>query len=264
MSGTPFHYAESLCAEPLRRWLWNYWEFKVSADEEGSLSHHVPPDGCTVIMVATHHGQGTVLASGPWLEPLVVPVEPGSHYWGVRCRPEAGALVLGTDPERLVNRTQPVTVFSTSLAREFQDAMRTVESHQDAAAAMDRIFADHLRGIPEPDPVVQPAVNHLVAERGETSIGLLATRLDISARTLRRRFRSATGLTPKQFARICRFRAAAVTLVQQQRPEWARLASGTGFADQAHMIHEFKDLIGLTPEGLGAAVRKTSHGDLVV
>jgi AraC-like DNA-binding protein len=264
MTDTPFRYAESLCAEPLRRWLWNYWEFKVSAEARGRLPHHVPPDGCTVIMVASHRGQGKAMTSGPWLEPLVVPVAPGSHYWGVRCRPEAGALVLGTEPERLVNRTQPVMVFSPSLANEFQDAIPGVASYGDAVAAMDRIFAIHLRGVPEPDAVVQGAVNDLVAERGETSIGMLAARLDISARTLRRRFRAATGLTPKQFARICRFRAAAVTLVEQQRPEWARLASGAGFADQAHMIHEFKDLIGLTPEDLGAAVRRTSHGDLVV
>lgn len=259
-----FHYAESLCAEPLRRWLWNYWEFKVSAEIPGSLPHHVPPDGCTVIMVASLRGQGTAVTSGPWLEPLVVPVEPGSHYWGVRCRPEAGALVLGTDAERLVNRSQPVAVFSPSLAGELQHAVRHVESSGDAVAAMDRIFAAHLAGVPAPDALVQLAVNQVVAERGETSVGRLATRFGISARTLRRRFRVATGLTPKQFARICRFRAAAVTLVRKRPPEWARLASGAGFADQAHMIHEFKNLIGLTPEDLRAAVRKTSHGDLVV
>jgi AraC-like DNA-binding protein len=215
-------------------------------------------------MVTSLRGQHAVMTSGPWLEPLAIPAEPGSHYWGVRCRPEAGGLVLGTEPQCLVNRSQPVTVFSPSLAEEFRDAIRTVVSSEDATAAMNRIFAAHLRGVPEPDAVVQLAVNHLVRERGETPIGLLAARLSISARTLRRRFRAATGLTPKQFARICRFRAAAVTLVEQSRPEWARLASGSGFADQAHMIHEFKDLIGLTPEDLGAAVRKTSHGDLVV
>jgi AraC-like DNA-binding protein len=264
MTDTPFHYAESPCAEPLRRWLWNYWEFKVSGEAQGPLPHHVPPDGCTVIMVASHGGRGMAMTSGPWLKPLVVPVEPGSHYWGVRCRPEAGALVLGTDPERLVNRTQPVALFSASLAGRFQDAISSVKSYADAVAAMDRIFAAHLPTVPEPDSVARLAVNHLVAERGETAIALLARRLGTSARTLRRRFRAATGLPPKQFARICRFRAAAVTLVEQQRPEWARLASGAGFADQAHMIHEFRDLIGLTPENLGAAVRKTSHGDLVV
>jgi AraC-like DNA-binding protein len=264
MPDTPFHYAESLCAESLRKWLWNYWEFKVSAEVPGPLPHHVPPDGCTVIMAASRHGQGMAMTSGPWLEPLVVPVEAGSHYWGVRCRPEAGALVLGTDPERLANRTQPVSLFSPRLANEFQDAIRSVDTYQDAVAAMDRIFAAHLSGAPQPDSVVQLAVNLLVADRGETSIGLLATRLDISARTLRRRFRAATGLTPKQFARICRFRHAALTLIQSDHPGWAQVASGTGFADQAHLIHEFKDLTGLTPEGLGNLVRKTSHGDLVV
>ena len=129
---------------------------------------------------------------------------------------------------------------------------------------MDRVFGAHLDRIPAPDPIARRAVDQLVRTGGEQPIAELAAELSIAARTLLRRFRAATGLTPTQVARICRFRYAALRLIEADRPGWATVASGSGFADQAHMINEFKDLTGLTPEGLGDHVRKTSHGDLVI
>jgi AraC-like DNA-binding protein len=128
---------------------------------------------------------------------------------------------------------------------------------------MNRVFGARLQGAERPDRVAAEAVNRLVGSRGEAAIAPLASTLGVAPRTLLRRFRAATGLSPKQFARICRFRAAALQLTGANPPSWAAMASGGGFADQAHMIHEFKELTGLTPEGLGDRVRKTSHGELL-
>lgn len=260
-----FHYSERPPASALRPWLWNYWEFRVESDEPGPVPHHVPPDGSTSIAAAYGGGKLVqLIASGPRLDPFVVPATPGSHYWGVRCRPESGCLVLGTRSETLTNRSQPLTLLAPALAAGISEALVTAGNFSDAVTAMDRIFTDHLAGVEAPDPLVREAVDRLVAQGADLSIGALAVELQASERTLRRRFRIATGLTPKQFARIYRFRSAAMTLLEEQHPGWSRVASGTGFADQAHMIHEFKQLTGLTPEKLGDRVRTTRHGDLVV
>lgn len=260
-----FHYTERHCSPALRPWLWNYWEFRVESDEPGPVPHHVPPDGSTSIAAVYSAGELVqLIASGPRLDPFVVPAMAGSHYWGVRCRPEAGCLVLDTQSEALTNRSQPLKLLAPALATGLSEALESVRSFTAAVTAMDRVFADHLAGVEPPDPLASKAVDRLVAQGAELAIGALAGGLQTSGRTLRRRFRVATGLTPKQFARICRFRTAALTLLEEQHPGWSRVASGTGFADQAHMIHEFKQLTGLTPEDLGEKVRKTSHGDLVI
>lgn len=260
-----FHYSERLTPTALQPWLWNYWEFRVESDEPGPVPHHVPPDGCTSIAAVYSRGKLVqLIVSGPRLDPFVVPAMPGSHYWGVRCRPESGGLVLDTQSEALTNRSQPLNLLAPALATALSEALESAGSFVAAVAAMDQVFAAHLAGVEPPDPLVRAAVDRLVAHGADLAIGALAGELRTSERTLRRRFRVATGLTPKQFARICRFRSAALTLLEKQHPGWSRVASGTGFADQAHMINEFKDLTGLTPEGLGAVVRKTSHGDLVV
>lgn len=259
-----FHYAERLSAPGLRPWLWNYWEFRVLGDDRESVPHHVPPDGCTSIALMVSAGTlRHAAASGPWLEPLVVPGIAGAVYWGVRFRPESGALALGVVPDRLVNRNQPLDTLAPPLAQALREAIERCQDFDQAVAAMDRIFGSWLAPLGEPDPLARDAVNRLIASGGEETIAHLAQTLTIPPRTLLRRFRAGTGLSPKQFARICRFRLAAFKLIESRRPQWAQVASGSGFADQAHMIHEFKDLTGLTPEGLDAVIRKTSHGDLI-
>ena len=259
-----FHYAERLSAPALRPWLWNYWEFRVLGDGTAPVPHHVPPDGCTSIALVVSGGVlRHAAASGPWLEPLVVPGIPGAAYWGVRFRPECAGMALGVSPERLVNRNQPLDTLAPALARSLRTSMAGCDDFDQAVTAMDQVFDAWLSPLGEPEHVVRDAVNRLITSGGEETIAGLARALDIPPRTLLRRFRAATGLTPKQFARICRFRLAAFKLIEAKRPPWAQVASGTGFADQAHMINEFKDLTGLTPEGLGEVVRKTSHGDLI-
>lgn len=260
-----FHYSERLPAPALRPWLWNYWEFRIDSEEPGPIPHHVPPDGCTSIALVMSAGVVRhAAASGPWLEPLVVPGVTGVFYWGLRFRPEAGGLALGIAPAKLVNRNQPLESLNPELDLTLRTGMAGCEDFDHAVTAMDRVFQDQLGRLPEPDALARSAVDRLIKSGGESTISGLAKALDVAPRTLLRRFRAATGLSPKQFARICRFRHAAFQLVEANRPGWAQVASGTGFADQAHMINEFKDLTGLTPEGLEALVRKTSHGDLLV
>jgi AraC-like DNA-binding protein len=260
-----FHYSERPCPPALNRWLWNYWEFRVESEGAAPVPHHVPPDGSTSIALVVRSGAVQhATASGPWLEPLVVPVTPGLAYYGVRFRPEAGALVLGVEPDRLLNRNQPLAPLAPALTSRLAKAIAGSEGLDQVAAAMDSVFPDHLQQVSPPDDIARDAVDVLITTRGEQTIAALASSLRIAPRTLLRRFRRSTGLSPKQFARICRFRHAAFQLMEGNRPGWAQVASGTGFADQAHMINEFKDLTGLTPEELEALVRKTSHGDLVV
>jgi AraC-like DNA-binding protein len=260
-----FHYSERHCASALKPWLWNYWEFRVESESQSPVAHHVPPDGSTSIALVLRSGSlQHAAASGPWLEPLVVPALPGFPYYGVRFRPEAGALTLGVEANRLLNKNQPLASLAPGLTRRLTESIAGLEGFDQVAAALNEVFGDHLHQAGHPDDVARDAVNLLIATRGEMAIAALATALGLAPRTLLRRFRAATGLSPKQFARICRFRHAAFRLMEANRPGWAQVASGTGFADQAHMINEFKDLTGLTPEGLEALVRKTSHGDLLV
>jgi len=74
--------------------------------------------------------------------------------------------------------------------------------------------------------------------------------------------RAATGLSPKQFARVercARLRSACWDRAARRGPVWRY---SPGYADQAHLVREFTELTGLSPEAFLARIRATAHGKL--
>jgi AraC-like DNA-binding protein len=63
----------------------------------------------------------------------------------------------------------------------------------------------------------------------------------LSVRQLQRRFLNATGLTPKQFARVQRWRATAIKLAGDAESKLVDCAAELGFTDQAHLSREVRD-----------------------
>jgi AraC-like DNA-binding protein len=80
-----------------------------------------------------------------------------------------------------------------------------------------------------------------------------AARLGIGERRLGRVLRDETGLSPKAYARAMRLRRAlAFHGAPRRARSWAETALAAGYADQAHMIAEFRSLAGVTPPALEA------------
>lgn len=74
----------------------------------------------------------------------------------------------------------------------------------------------------------------------------LAAQTGLPHRTLHARLRREIGLSPKRVLRIQRLHRA-LRLAQDPSSAWPQIAASSGFADQAHMIREFVDLLGESP-----------------
>lgn len=74
----------------------------------------------------------------------------------------------------------------------------------------------------------------------------MAAMSGLAVRTLHSRLRQHVGLSPKRALRIGRLQRALVGS-QDRSTSWAQIAADSGFADQAHMIREFHDLLGESP-----------------
>ena len=109
-------------------------------------------------------------------------------------------------------------------------------------------------GAAERDPAVVVATRALDAG---LPVAQLSQRLGLSARQLTRRFRAATGLTPKRFARVRRLQHVLRDVASNVPAEWARVAADHGYCDQSHLVHDFGELAGITP----TAYRPRSPGE---
>jgi len=101
-------------------------------------------------------------------------------------------------------------------------------------------------------------VNGLTAfiaeRRGHVSVQHLSDAAGVSRQHLTRVFRDVVGLTPKLYCRLVRFQAGLVYAGRGSAVEvdWADAAQRLGYADQSHMIAEFKQFSSLTPRQLAA------------
>jgi AraC-like DNA-binding protein len=116
-------------------------------------------------------------------------------------------------------------------------------------AILDRVIAQRLERGPAPTPQIVWAWRQLANSGGGVAIATLHEELGWSAKRLIARFREQIGLPPKQTARLLRFQRA-VAHASGETVDWSAFAQHHGYADQAHLIHEFQRFAGDTPGGL--------------
>ena len=82
---------------------------------------------------------------------------------------------------------------------------------------------------------------------GTQRVRHLADELAMGASTLRRRFRRDLGISPKAFSAIVRFRHALAYLHAHPGASWAGVAARFGYADQSHLIRDYRRFAGVVP-----------------
>jgi AraC-like DNA-binding protein len=73
----------------------------------------------------------------------------------------------------------------------------------------------------------------------------LAARLGSSPRHLSRAFKAVFGISPKRFSRLARFQK--ILAARRTGGSWAQVAQACGLTDQAHLVDEFRDIVGESP-----------------
>ena len=102
-------------------------------------------------------------------------------------------------------------------------------------------------------PEIAWAYRTVIASGGRTRVSALAGEIGWSRKHLATKFTDAIGIGPKTLSRIVRFNRA-LSLSKQQDDDWAGIAADCGYADQAHLVREFRQLAGETPTALAASM----------
>jgi transcriptional regulator GlxA family with amidase domain len=89
------------------------------------------------------------------------------------------------------------------------------------------------------------------------NVDQLARESCVSVRQLERQFRERTGLSPKLYARLVRFSKAWIMREKNGGLSWLHIAHACAYADQMHMIRDFKYFAGVTPGILQSHLEKT-------
>jgi AraC-like DNA-binding protein len=99
---------------------------------------------------------------------------------------------------------------------------------------------------------VQGLAAHILRRRGRATVDAIAHAAGVSRQHLARQFRERIGVAPKLYIRLARFHAGLVHAGSRESVDWAVAAAEMGYADQSHMIAEFRRFSGLTPHALAS------------
>jgi AraC-like DNA-binding protein len=96
----------------------------------------------------------------------------------------------------------------------------------------------------------------LLQQPAAKTLDELADRACLSQRQFYRMFVEREGVSPKMFARIARFENAMKIKNKQPHLDWLSVAMHLGYHDYQHLVRDFKEFTGMTPN---AFLQQESH-----
>jgi len=103
---------------------------------------------------------------------------------------------------------------------------------------------------PIPDDAVELAsriAERIATDREITRVDQVVREFEISVRKLQRLFSEYVGVSPKWVIQRYRLHEAVERMAFASMIDWADMALDLGYADQAHLIRDFKKLVGQSP-----------------
>jgi AraC-like DNA-binding protein len=161
----------------------------------------------------------------------------------VSLRPDAASRIVDAPLGQFANANIHLgNLFSRGDVSTCDEMLAGARNSPDRIATVESFLLHRLR--PQRDGLACRAASYL---RNDPTLPLqqLASMLSVSARHLSRTFNATFGMTPKRFARLARIER--IVAARRNGLSWAQIACACDLTDQAHLIREFKDIVGEAP-----------------
>lgn len=245
----------------LRAYVESYLGYRYDVDEPG-IHHGIPGTTLTVVLAIDRpidvgwlgdepsRGRYWTLASGLSVSPAAIYQDGCQHGITFGLTPLGARALLGMPAAPLSGQLVSLDQVVGLRAAALHDAVASAPGWPARFAALDRgllaLVAAQDRRRLVADRALTRAWQRLHAAGGRLAIAGLAREVGWSRRHLSQRFADEFGIGPKQTARLIRFGIARGLVVAGNRP-LADIAHDCGFADQAHLTREWRELSGLPP-----------------
>jgi AraC-like DNA-binding protein len=246
----------------------------------GTAHYHIEavlPNGATELMV-NFGPRPSVVAYGEraandefrraWIagiqdQRLVHAAPEGSNHIAIRFKAGGAHAFFDLPMDELTNRVLELDdLIGPGAVDILWTRLREVEGDEARCRRFERWLLERRAAVHPYFQTVRRAVDLLREQAHGTPVGEVCVRLGLSNRHLVKQFRQTVGLTPKTYERIARFRRVIDACRGSDDVPWARLAARFGYADQSHLIREFRRLGAVTPESFLA--RRTPDQDHVI
>lgn len=155
--------------------------------------------------------------------------------------------VFGADYLRSPAFEDAVPEALRSAVRRWGEAVIRAPDFSTRVALTEAFLTTRLPFVPTHSVLLREAIERIETASGHLRIADLAAALGVGESTLRRRFRTEVGIPAKRLAEVVRFRHTHAFLHTTPNATWADAVVRFGYADQAHLIHQYHRFAGIAP-----------------
>jgi AraC-like DNA-binding protein len=220
------------------------WTMQWTLPDERSFTQPVLPNPSVHLVITAAGTEIFGVMTGPFSTTFT-----GSGFiFGLRFRPCGFFPFVRRSVSEFTDRRFPLT---TIFPEDAVEMLKRLAGSVDSAGVL-QLLEDQLRKLqPQMDDPTRVKLESLIEGMARDpeirTVEDAAEAFGASCRTLQRLFRLYVGVGPKWAIRRFRLKDAAARLDRGEEQDWARLANELGYFDQAHLINDFRKMVGETP-----------------
>jgi AraC-like DNA-binding protein len=177
--------------------------------------------------------------------------------FGICFQPHALKCVFGIDANELTDTGIDFNLVKNNKRLDFIGRLADEETAEGRINILSNyLFYQHQSNNRQTDETVKYAIALIVKSKGTLALKELQQKLQLSERSLERKFSQSIGISPKLFSRICRFQESLSQIRTSDYDKLSDIAYENSYADQAHFIRAFKEFTGFSP----LEFKRQSHG----
>lgn len=247
-----------------------YWHWE--ADGNGKTTEFILPDAAPELMVHLGTVPEALYGQDRWQEQsrafiycaaekcLELRMNRPMNVFGIRFQPWGLSWFSDQPMSNLLDREVAPGEALGELAALLVQAVRTSSDDKSRVTNVDKCLIDALGDRPGQAQSLDSLMPWVAG--GARPEHAMAERLARSPRTVRRYWRELVGISARSYAKLMRVHRA-LALIEEGQP-LATVALDSGFADQAHMARQIKEVTGLSPSRLKTWLGEQVYQDLYV
>lgn len=236
-----------------------FWSLEAEVGPSDSFVHRALPDNCLELIfyckgklsISSPEGdEGNTFSSGVFGQAKKFRqfrTESGFSLFGVYLYPYSLKMLFNLPADELCNeKVDSETLFGFE-GKILEEQICSAVTDQRRVRIASDFFLKRITLMRDYDTTFARQIQGVIESNNLHSITDLADEFNLSRRQFERRFKEFSGLSPKDFFSIVRFKKV-LKEIEQGNTSLAQIAIVTGYYDQSHFTNEFKNLSGYTPK----------------
>ena len=172
---------------------------------------------------------------------------PGSFIVGIVFYSEGFAKLFNFPMAELTNKGRNVEQELSEDYHVFHDQLSSIAKEEQIILGLNEFIRKQLSKVDFSFTKFDMLIRQIRDGQGSDKIPFLADQANMSERSLQRKMKSITGVSPKSYSKIVRFKSVLELIEGSTELDWQDILYQAGYFDQAHFIKDFKLYTGSTP-----------------